>query len=151
MIDVSVERVIARPRAEVAAYAMDWRHDREWIGALTDVRLVTDEPFGVGAQVQRTARFLGRDLVYVNEVTDSEPGRLLAMRSVKAPFPMTVRYEFEDAAGGTLMRIHAGGEGSGFYKLAGPALAVAVKRGVGQDLERLEARLTAARSDHAGE
>jgi len=41
----------------------------------------------------------------------------------------------------TRMRIHTGGEGTGFYKLAGPALAVAVKRGVKQDLERLKARL----------
>jgi hypothetical protein len=141
MIDVTVERAIAHPREAVAAFATDWRNDREWIGALTDVRLVSAGPFGVGSRVSRTARFLGREIVYVNEITEFQPGRALAMRSVKAPFPMTVRYEFEDADGGTLMRIRTGGDVGGFYRLAAPALAAAVRRGVGQDLERLDARL----------
>jgi hypothetical protein len=29
-IDVSVERVIPAPPEQVAAYAMNWRHDAEW-------------------------------------------------------------------------------------------------------------------------
>jgi hypothetical protein len=141
MIDVTVERAIARPREDVAAFAMDWRNDRAWIGALTDVRLASDGPFGIGSRVSRTARFLGREIVYVNEIVELEPGRALAMRSVKAPFPMTVRYEFDDAGGDTLMRIRTGGDVGGFYRLAAPALAAAVRRGVSQDLERLDARL----------
>src|SRR3954452_5413878 len=88
--DVTVEQRIARPRAEVAAYTSDWRNDPSWIRDLTDVRLVTDPPFGVGARVARVAQFLGRRMEYVNEVVEWRPGEGLAMRSVKAPFPMTV-------------------------------------------------------------
>jgi uncharacterized membrane protein len=140
MSDVSTESTIARPRDEVARYATDWRNDREWIGALTDVRLVQEEPL----QVARVASFLGKRIEYVNEVVEDEPGRRLVMRSVKAPFPMTVTYEFEDApGGGTLMRIRTEGDASGFYRLAGPLLSRAVKRGVSGDLERLKARLEA--------
>ena len=52
---------------------------------------------------------------YVNEVVEWDGDRRFAMKSVKAPFPMTVVYEFEDADGdGTLMRIRAGGDASGF-------------------------------------
>jgi hypothetical protein len=62
----------------------------------------------------------------------------LAMRSVKAPFPMTVVYEFEEAAeGATLARIHAGGEARGFYSVAGPLLNQMVRRGIRRDLEAL--------------
>lgn len=140
--DVTVEKHVARPREEVSAYASDWRNDREWIGALTDVRLVSEGPFGAGSRVSRTARFLGRDMVYVNEITAWEPGRRLAMRSVEAPFALEVTYEWEDAgAGETLMRIHTTGEASGFYKLAGPMLNAAVRRGVSSDLDRLAQRL----------
>lgn len=136
--DITVEKRIERPREEVAAFSSDWRNDREWIGALTDVRLVTGEPFGVGSQVTRTARFLGRDMTYVNEITAWEPGRRLEMRSVKAPFPMTVAYEWEDAGDGeTLMRIRTTGEASGFYRVAGPLLNAAVRKGVSSDLDRL--------------
>jgi uncharacterized membrane protein len=136
--DVSAETTIERQREEVAAYAADWRNDKEWIGALDDVRLVQEEPL----QVARVASFLGKRIEYVNEVVEHEPGRRLVMRSVKAPFPMTVRYEFEDAdGGGSLMRIRTQGDASGFYRLAGPLLARAVKRGLERDLRQLKANL----------
>ena len=138
MTDVSAESTIGRPRDEVARYATDWRHDKEWIGALTDVRLVQEEPL----QVARVASFLGKRIEYVNEVVEHEPGRRLVMRSVKAPFPMTVTYEFEDADGGdTLMRIRTEGDASGFYRLAGPLLSRAVKRGLERDLTQLKQKL----------
>jgi uncharacterized protein YndB with AHSA1/START domain len=141
MTDVQVETTVARPRAEVARYATDWRNDTEWIGALSEARLVTEPPFGVGSQVSRVGSFLGKRIEYVNEVVELDPERRLVMRSVKAPFPMAVTYEFEDADGGTLMRIRAQGDASGFYRLAGPALSRAVKRGIKSDLARLKQRL----------
>jgi hypothetical protein len=119
-------------------YAADWRNDKDWIGALDEVRLVQDDPL----QVARVASFLGKRIEYVNEVAEHEPGRRLVMRSVKAPFPMTVTYEFEDADnGGSLMRIRAQGDASGFYRLAGPLLSRAVKRGLERDLDQLKANL----------
>jgi uncharacterized membrane protein len=140
--DVTVETTIARPRDEVAAYAADHRNDPGWIGAVSESTLVTEPPFGVGAHVRRTAQFLGRRFDYVNEVVSWEPGRRLAMRSVKAPFPMIVVYEWEDAGGGaTRMRIRAGGDASGFYRLAAPLLSRAVRRGITGDLERLKSIL----------
>jgi uncharacterized membrane protein len=139
--DVSVERRVERPRDEVAAYAADWRNDEEWIGALDEVRLVQEEPL----QVARVASFLGKRIEYVNEVVEHEPGRRLVMRSVKAPFPMTVTYEFEDAGdGASVMRIRTQGDASGFYRLAGPLLARAVKRGLERDLGQLKERLERA-------
>src|SRR3954454_21500284 len=152
--DVTVEQQIARPRAEVAAYASDWRNDPSWIRALTDVRLGaepplhggrrgTEPPFSVGSRVARVAQFLGRRMEYVNEVTEWGPGERLAMRSVKAPFPMTVVYEFEDAGDGSLMRIRATGDATGFYRLAGPLLSLQVRRGVAGDLAQLKEVLEA--------
>lgn len=141
-VDVTVEVEVGRPRAEVARHAADWRNDPEWIGALSESRLVTEEPFGVGSRVVRVAHFLGRRIEYENEVTEHVPGERLAMRSVRAPFPMTVVYEWEDAGPDrSRMRIRAGGDASGFYRLAGPLLARAVRRGIAGDLERLKRRL----------
>jgi uncharacterized membrane protein len=136
--DVQVETTVERPRAEVARYATDWRNDPAWIGALTEARLVTEEPLRIGSQIARVATFLGRRIEYVNEVVELEPEARLVMRSVKAPFPMTVTYEFRDADGGTRMRIRAQGDASGFYRLAGPLLDRAVKRSIVADLARLK-------------
>jgi len=138
-VDVTVEQAIAAPREQVAAFAMDPRNDRRWIGALEEVRTLTDGPVGPGTRVQRIAGFLGRRIEYVNEITELEAGRRLAMRSVKAPFPLRVTYEFEDApGGGTLARIRTGGETGRYYAFAGPLLATMVRRGVARDLRSLK-------------
>jgi len=138
-VDVTVEHAIAAPREQVAALAMDPRNDRRWIGALTEVNQLTDGPVGPGTRVERIARFLGRRITYVNEITELEPGRRLAMRSIEAPFPLQVTYEFEDApGGGTLARIRTSGDTGRYYAFAGPLLATMVRRGVARDLRRLE-------------
>ncbi len=139
MTDVEVETTIGRPRHEVARYVADWRNDPEWIGALTAVELLGDGDLGVGSRVRRVARFLGRRIDYVNEVVEFEPGSRLVMRSVEAPFPMRVVYEWDDAgASETRMRIRARGDASGFYRLAAPVLSLAVRRSIARDLERLK-------------
>jgi carbon monoxide dehydrogenase subunit G len=138
-VDVTVEQAIARDRDTVARFVMDPANDTRWIKALTSVQTLNgDAPAGVGTQVERVASFLGRRIEYVNEIVALEPGRRLAMRSVKAPFPMEVTYELEDAGDGTLMRIRAAGDAGGFYRIAGPLLGKAVRRGIARDLAELK-------------
>jgi ligand-binding SRPBCC domain-containing protein len=144
-VDVTVEQHIGQPPEVVAAYAMDPSNDRDWIGALTRVEVLGDGPIGPGTRVRRVARFLGRDMEYVNEITELTRPKRLAMKSVKAPFPMTVTYQFEPDGDGTLMRIHTGGDASGFYKVATPVLSAMVRHGVKADLERLKEKLEAQR------
>lgn len=137
-VDVTVERRISRDVHDVAEFAMDPRNDTRWIGALTSVRQLTDGTVSVGTQVERVAKFLGRRIEYVNEIVELEPGRLLVMRSVRAPFPMTVTYEFDEVPGGTLARIRAQGETAGFYRVSGPLLSFMVRRGIARDLKSLQ-------------
>ena len=141
MTDVQVETIIRRPTGEVAGYAMNPENDRSWIGALTEVNVLTEGPVGEGTRVERVAQFLGERIEYVNEIVEYAPPARLRMQSVKAPFPMTVDYEFAETDAGTLVRIRTGGNASGFYKLAGPLLDRAVRKGVAGDLKRLKAIL----------
>src|SRR5918999_89976 len=135
-IDVTAEVHVARPREEVAAYMTDPANEPEWIGGLREATLLGDSPVAVGSRVARVASFLGRKVEYVNEITRLEPGRLLDMRSVKAPFPMHITYSFEDSGDGTLVRNHVRG-GGGFFSLGSPLFAPMVRRNVQRDLERL--------------
>ncbi len=138
-VDVTVEQRIARPRSEVAAVAMDPANDERWIGALTEVNMLTEGPVGPGTRVERVAAFLGRRMRYVNEIVAHDPPARLEMRSVEAPFPMRVTYEFEeDGPGATLARIRAEGDAGRFYALAGPLLATMVRRGIRRDLRGLK-------------
>jgi len=140
-IDVKAEVVINRAREDVASYAMNPDNDPIWIGGIKEARMLTEPPLAQGTQVERVAKFLGKRIEYVLEVVEHDPKALLAMRSVKAPFPMEVTYEFEEAAGGTLARIRVQGEARGFYKLGGPLMSWAVRRNITKDLKALKGLL----------
>jgi hypothetical protein len=122
---------------------MDPANDPRWILALDSARVLPGGgevgEVGVGTQVERIASFLGRRIEYVNEIEEYDPPRRLAMRSVKAPFPMSVEYEFGDEGeDATLVRIRASGDAGGFYSMAGPLLNQMVKRGIRRDLDALK-------------
>ena len=136
-IDVLAELTINSRAGDVAAFAMDPCNDTKLIGGIREVRILTEPPFAVGTRVGRVASFLGKRIEYVLEVEELRPGALIAMRSVKSPFPMHVTYEFDDVAGKTLARIRVQGDAGGFYRLAGPFMAGAVRRNISGDLQRL--------------
>ena len=143
-IDVTAERVVPLPPERVAAYAMDWRHDAEWTQGIRRAELTGEAPtggFGTGAEVTRTAYFLGRRIDYVLRVAAYEPPRLLDMVSVAGPMPMHVTYTFEPHPRGTLARIRVRGGEGGFYRLAAPLLGRQVRTNLVKDLRDLEARL----------
>jgi uncharacterized membrane protein len=135
-IDVIAEVQVGRPREEVAAYMTDPANDPEWIGGLREARLLGDGALAEGSRVARVASFMGRRVEYVNEVTTLELGRILEMRSVKAPFPMHITYTFEDAGGATVVRNRVRG-GGGLFSLGSPLFAPMVRRNVQKDLERM--------------
>ena len=136
-IDVTVSETIAASRGAVAAYVMDQRNDMSWIGGIQESEMLGDGSLAVGSDVRRVASFMGRRIEYVNRVVELEPGRRLAMRSVRAPFPMEVTYSFDDAPGGTLASVRVRGEPGSMYKLAEPLLAAQVRRSVARDLRTL--------------
>jgi uncharacterized membrane protein len=135
-IDVIGEVHVRRPREQVGAYMSDPANDPEWIGGLREARLLGEGPLREGSRVARVASFMGRRVEYVNEITRLEPGSVLEMRSVKAPFPMHITYTFEERDGGTLVRNRVRG-GGGLFSLGSPAFAPLVRRNVQRDLERL--------------
>ena len=141
-IDVPVTALIARPAAEVAAYAMDPANDTSWIGGIREVRWVTEPPLRVGSRVRRLAAFLGRPVDYVLEVTDLAPGERVVMRSVEAPFPMVVTYTFAAEGAATRAGVRVQGGSGPMFRIAGPLMAWQVRRSLRGDLARLARRLS---------
>ena len=144
MVEVAtkVTTMINRPREAVAGYMSDPVHDVEWIGGVTTARVVTDGPVGVGTHVERVARFLGRRIEYVNEIVAIGPDRL-DMRSVKAPFPMSVTYQYTPSGDGTEVTIDARGDVGRFFGVMRPLVARMLRRNISKDLATLKRRLEA--------
>ncbi|MCD1267451.1 ATPase [Microbacterium sp. MEC084] len=137
-VDVRVETVIARPVAEVAAYAADPSHAPEWYANIRSVEWRTDPVLVEGAEMDFVARFLGRRLAYTYRVATYRPERLLVMRTAEGPFPMETAYTWEPAPGGTRMTLRNTGEPAGFARIAAPVMEAAMRRATRADLARLK-------------
>lgn len=143
-VDVTSEVVIARPRHEVAAFATDPDRIALWDVNIKSMEWRSEPPLRVGTRLAFAAEFLRRRLEYVCEVVEHVPGERFVMRTVEGPFPMETTYAWRDAgAGATAMTLRNRGEPTGFSRLVGPFMSVAVRRANAKDLALLKAILEA--------
>jgi hypothetical protein len=143
-MEVRVEQVIPLPPELVAGYAMDWRHDAEWINGIRSAELSAEADgggFGTGAEITRTAYFLGRRIDYVFQVVGYAPPGQLGLRSIAGPFPMELAYRFDDHADGTLASIHARGDAHGYLRIGLPVLRLIVRSNLRRNLRDLATNL----------
>jgi uncharacterized protein YndB with AHSA1/START domain len=141
-VDIQCERIIPRPRSEVAAYAADPDNTTSWYSNIKAVEWATPRPLAVGSRLAFIATFLGRRLSYTYEIRELVPGERLVMSTAQGPFPMETTYTWDDAGdNATRMTLRNRGEPSGFNKIAAPIMARAMQRAMTKDLERLSAIL----------
>lgn len=118
----------------------DPANDLAWTGGITSSTPAQPGLLTTGSMVERQAKFLGRTFTYGYVVSEHEPDRLVEL-IVERPFPMVVRYELEDADGGTRVSIHAKGTPGRFFRWAAPIMSGQVRKSITGDLERLRAVL----------
>jgi len=137
-VDVLTQIEIARPRAEVAAFACDPDNATRWYQNIESVEWRTRRPLAVGSRLEFVARFLGRRLAYTYEVREHVPGERFVMSTSQGPFPMETTYAFGDTALGTRMTLRNRGEPSGFAKVGAPLMERAMRRANQADLRRIK-------------
>ena len=103
-IDVSVDRVVAATPEQVAAVMFVADRDPTWMRALTSAQLL-DPSMGVGAQVERHARFLGRDISWITTVRELEPPARLVLDIADGPFTGEIVYEIAPVPEGSRVTI----------------------------------------------
>lgn len=139
MVDVTTEILIHRPREVGAGYAADPDHAPEWYTNIKTVSWESRPPLAVGSRLAFRARFLGRDLDYVYEFTELEPGTKLVMRTAQGPFPMQTTYTWADADGSaTRMALRNTGAPTGFSKVLSLVMAPMMRRAMRKDPARLK-------------
>jgi uncharacterized protein YndB with AHSA1/START domain len=137
-VDVQVETVIARPVADVAAYAGDPGNAPEWYANIRSVEWRTSPPVRVGSEIDFVATFLGRRLAYTYRVIELVDGERLVMETAQGPFPMRTTYTWAPVDGGTRMTLRNTGSPTGFSKVSAPVMATAMRRATTKDLARLK-------------
>jgi hypothetical protein len=123
----------------------DPSHAPDWHVNISSVELLTEPPVRVGSRMAFVARFLGRRLAYTCEIVEHVPGERLVMRTAQGPFPMETTYTWRsDGPERTRMTLRNRGEPAGFSRLAGPFVALAMRRAIHNDLAALKSRLETA-------
>lgn len=131
------EITIDRPVAVVAAFVSDPSNAPTWYVNIESVKWETEPPASIGSRVAFVARFLGRRLAYTYELVELVPDERLVMRTSQGPFPMETTYTWSPTDDGTRMTLRNRGEPSGFTRVAGPFMAVAMRRANRKDLALL--------------
>jgi len=129
---VVVELEINRPCALVWEYMENAEHNPEWLKNMESARWITDPPIRVGSRYEQVARFLGKEVRTNFEVTGLEPGRRITISSLPgSSFPLRITREVEPAGDARCrVRETAGGDSSGFYRLADPVVRVLVRANI---------------------
>lgn len=138
-VDVTTETTIARPKDEVAAFAVDPDRVPLWYVNIKTVEWRTEPPVRVGSRIAFVAQFLGRRLAYTYEVVELIPGERFVMRTAEGPFPMETTYTWTSTPDGhTHMTLRNRGTPGGFSMLMAPFMSFAMRRANAKDLALLK-------------
>ena len=130
---------INRPPEAVFAYMTDTSKLPEWQGDVVEARW-EGQP-GRGARLKQVRNFQGKQTDVEMEVTEYEPGRRFAMRTLSGHVGFDLQYTFEPRNGGTRVNFSGQVEPSGAMKLAGPLLGRRVEKQFKSNFETLKQRL----------
>jgi uncharacterized membrane protein len=144
--------IINRSTEDVFAFLAVRKNDPVWMASVVESEWLepagTDAraPMRVGRRGRMVMKNMGRRLEYVDEVTDYEPGRRIAHRTVEGPMQLNTACLTEPAGGGCRASVVAETDsfvGGPLGKLANPIVARIVCRGFRADLARLKDLLEA--------
>jgi len=139
MIDVSTEIDINCSKAKVAEYSANPDNAPKWYVNIKAAKWKTPKPLQVGSQIVFKAKFLGKLLVYIYEISEYAAEQKMVMKTIIGPFPMETTYTWKSIDGNiTRMSLQSKGNPGGLSKLLTPLLSFAIKKANNKDLQRLK-------------
>ena len=130
--------VINRPIEEAFGFLSNLENDIKWRSEWVETRNTSGGVLGVGATYCLTGEFLGRRVPTIYELTEYEPNRMTAWKTVSGPLPLTFRRTFERVEGGTRSTFSYDAELRGLFKLAEGLLVSMGKRQLEGDFPKLK-------------
>jgi uncharacterized membrane protein len=149
--------IIHRPPEDVFTFLEVRSNDAVWMASVLESEWLDPTapepavPMGVGRRGRMVMKFPGRRAEFIDEVTEYEPGRRIAHRTVKGPIPLNTACICEpagDACRATIVGAVDRLPGGVFGRLAAPLVTSVLRRGFKADLARLKNILEAQAPDH---
>ena len=139
MIDVSTEIDINCSRDRVAEYSANPDNAPKWYVNIKAAKWRTPRPLKVGSQIVFKAKFLGKSLVYIYEISEYAAEQKMVMKTIMGPFPMETIYTWRSIDGNiTRMSLQNRGNPGGLSRLLTPLLSIAIRKANNKDLQRLK-------------
>jgi uncharacterized membrane protein len=138
MLKIETSTIINRPVEDVFAVVSNLENDPKLSSMSLEVKKTSEGPIGVGTIWRVVQKFLGRRIESEVEVTEYEPNRKIAQKSITGPIPSAVIVTFEPIEGGTRVSFALEMEVGGFFKLAEPLVKSMAKRSIESDNANLK-------------
>ena len=139
--------IIHRRPEDVFAFLEVRSNDATWMAALVESEWLdstgTDlqAPIGVGRRGRMLLKLPGRQAEFIDKVTEYEPGRRIAHRTVKGPIPLNTACICEPAGDGCRATVMGAIErlpGGRLGRAAAPFVTMFMRRSFKADLVRLK-------------
>lgn len=145
MNEFEIVTIIDRPVETVFGALQDLEKAPRWNPGLTEVRLTSDGPLGVGSTVIYVGRFLGRGYESPSEYTEYVANERFVSVTTSGPFHLEVENSLESVGDGDATRLTVvyRGESRGFFKLAEPVVFKLTKKHFETATENLKELLEA--------
>lgn len=132
--------IIDAPIEDVFTYLTDTRLHTQWDEGLEGIYHEPDGPTQLGTKVTEKRRFLGRTVESTSEIIEFEPPHKY-VRYGENPFSTRGAFIFESIEEGTKVNFTMELEASGFFALAAPLLANALKGSMTDSLKNFKYKL----------
>jgi uncharacterized protein YndB with AHSA1/START domain len=106
MAAITAERTINAPREAVFAQFTDLEHAPQRISGIDELEILTDGPVGVGTRFRETRTMFGKQATEVMEFVAFDRPASYELHAESCGSRYRTRFEFEDDAGGTRVRMH---------------------------------------------
>jgi uncharacterized protein YndB with AHSA1/START domain len=117
MINLNVSTIISRPVKQVFDFVSAPENDFQWqYGTLAAARL-PDGASRLGSFFRSIGHLLGHRVQGIFEVTEYEPNRKYAFRSISGPLHLQTCYTFEVASGSTKISIATQAHAANFLEM----------------------------------
>jgi hypothetical protein len=139
--------IIHRRPEDVFAFLEVRSNDAAWMASVVESewldRPAADlaEPIGVGRRGRMLMKLPGRQAEFIDEVTEYEPGRRIAHRTVNGPIPLNTACICEPAGHGCRATVVGATErlpGGLLGRIAASLVTIIIRRGFKADLARLK-------------
>ena len=120
--------VINRSTQDVFDYMTDFEKLSEWMSELVEAKQTSEGVVSVGTMISAVATPIGRRAETTLEVTEYEPNKKFAIKSIAGPVESEDQFTFEPVGEGTKVTRVTEGELSGFFRMAEPLVVRMLNR-----------------------